>query len=99
MFSLKKGAVEEDVESLIESMLRLIEYMNQNPNFKKDIFNSFSSEDLHKIVRNMDDANISTFNFSLFIGLRKVSCLFLCSILANQDNCDKFCQLLDLLPV
>ena len=82
MFSLKKG--DEDVESLIESMLRLIEYMNQNPNFKKDIFNSFSSEDLQKIVRNMDDNNISLkINEYLFIDLRKVSCLFLCSILAN----------------
>ena len=59
MFSLKKGAADEDVESLIESMLHLIEYMNQNPNFKKDIFNSFSSEDLQKIVRNMEDLNIS----------------------------------------
>jgi predicted CopG family antitoxin len=57
MFSLKRG--DEDVDSLIESMLRLIEYMNQNPNFKKDIFNSFSTEDLQKIVKNMEEQNMS----------------------------------------
>ena len=33
MLSLRKSA-EEDVDSLIDSMLRLIEYMNSNPTFK-----------------------------------------------------------------
>ena len=67
MINLKRGT-EEDVDSLIESMLRLIEYlilchenryMNQNPAFKRDIFKSFSAEDLNKILKNMEDSNIS----------------------------------------
>lgn len=48
MLNLKKNS-ESDIESLIESMIRLIEYMNSNPNFKKKMFESFSSEDLNKI--------------------------------------------------
>jgi hypothetical protein len=41
MLNLKKNS-ESDIESLIESMIRLIEYMNNNPSFKKKMFESFS---------------------------------------------------------
>lgn len=33
--------------------------MNQNPTFKRDIFKSFSAEDLNKILKNMEDSNTS----------------------------------------
>jgi len=58
MFSLKKSG-DEEVDSLIDSMLRLIDYMNSNPSFKKEIFSSFNAEDLNKILRNMNDINLS----------------------------------------
>jgi hypothetical protein len=45
MLNLKKHS-EQDIESLIESMLRLIEYMNNNPGIKRQIFESFNQEDL-----------------------------------------------------
>lgn len=64
MLSLKKGP-EEDVDSLIDSMLRLIEYMNSNPTFKQDIFKSFSQEDLNKILKNMEDSNQSKKLFNI----------------------------------
>lgn len=58
MFTFKKSS-DEEVDSLIDSMLRLIDYMNSNPGFKHDIFNSFNANDLNKILRNMDDSNLS----------------------------------------
>lgn len=41
MLNLKRHS-ENDIESLIESMLRLIDYMNVNPGFKRKIFESFN---------------------------------------------------------
>jgi len=41
MLNLKRHS-ENDIESLIESMLRLIDYMNANPGFKRKIFESFN---------------------------------------------------------
>lgn len=46
----------------------------------------------------MEDTNISK-RKQLNKELRKVSSLFLCSILTNTENCDKFCAFQDLLPV
>ena len=54
MLNFKRGS-DQDVESLIESMLRLIDYMNSSPNFKRNIFQSFSNEDLGKILKNLND--------------------------------------------
>lgn len=48
MINLKKNS-DSDIESLIESMLRLMEYMNSNPSFKRKMFESFNHEDLNKI--------------------------------------------------
>lgn len=41
MLNLKKNS-ESDIDSLVESMLRLIEYMNSNPKIKRQIFESFN---------------------------------------------------------
>lgn len=82
---------DSDIESLIESMLRLIEYMHSNPSFKRKMFESFNSEDLSKIQKNLNDKKNPT--------LRKISCLFLCCILENQENCESFLKLTDLCPV
>ena len=57
MLNFKRGS-DQDVESLIESMLRLIDYMNSSPNFKRNIFQSFSNEDLGKILKNLNDQNM-----------------------------------------
>jgi hypothetical protein len=46
MFAFKKNGGDDEVDSLIDSMLKLIDYMNLNPSFKKDIFNSFNADDL-----------------------------------------------------
>ncbi|CAD8056801.1 unnamed protein product [Paramecium sonneborni] len=90
MLNLKKHS-EQDVDSLIESMLRLIEYMNNNPSIKRQIFESFNQEDLQKILKNLNEKKNSP--------LRKVSCIFLCIVLQNEDNCEDFMKLCDLLPI
>lgn len=41
MLNLRNGS-QNDIESLIESMFRLIDYMNANPAFKRKIFESFN---------------------------------------------------------
>lgn len=89
MFNLKK-VDNNDIDSLIESMLRLIDYMSSNPNIKRKIFESFTSEDLSKILKNLSEKSQT---------LRKASCLFLCIILQNEQNCQHFVQTMDLLPV
>ncbi|CAD8106726.1 unnamed protein product [Paramecium primaurelia] len=90
MINLKKNS-DSDIESLIESMLRLMEYMNANPSFKRKMFESFNHEDLNKIQKNLNDKKNIT--------LRKISCLFLCCILQNEENCESFLKLSDLIPV
>ncbi|CAD8144776.1 unnamed protein product [Paramecium pentaurelia] len=90
MLNLKKHS-EQDVDSLIESMLRLIEYMNNNPAIKRQIFQSFNQEDLEKILNNLNEKKN--------IFLRKVSCIFLCIVLQNEDNCQNFMKFCDLLPI
>ncbi|CAK91830.1 unnamed protein product (macronuclear) [Paramecium tetraurelia] len=90
MINLKKNS-DSDIESLIESMLRLMEYMNQNPSFKRKMFESFNHEDLNKIQKNLNDKKNIT--------LRKISCLFLCCILQNEENCESFLKLSDLIPI
>lgn len=69
MFSIRKTG-DDDVDSLIESMLRLIDYMNHNPTFKKDIFKSFSSDDINKILKNMEDINPSNHSYQNYIDHR-----------------------------
>ncbi|CAD8192602.1 unnamed protein product [Paramecium octaurelia] len=90
MINLKKNS-DSDIESLIESMLRLMEYMNANPSFKRKMFESFNHEDLSKIQKNLNDKKNIT--------LRKISCLFLCCILQNDENCESFLKLSDLIPI
>ncbi|CAD8113953.1 unnamed protein product [Paramecium sonneborni] len=90
MINLKKNS-DSDIESLIESMLRLMEYMNSNPSFKRKMFESFNHEDLNKIQKNLNDKKN--------IMLRKISCLFLCCILQNEENCESFMKLSDLIPI
>ncbi|CAD8117973.1 unnamed protein product [Paramecium sonneborni] len=57
MINLKKNS-DSEIESLIESMLRLMEYMNFNPSFKRKMFESFNNEDLKKIQKNLNDIRI-----------------------------------------
>lgn len=76
MFASKKNGAEEEVDSLIDSMLRLIDYMNQNQPFKKDIFMSFTIEDLQKILHNMEDSNLSMSILNSIIRVTK-SLLFI----------------------
>ncbi|CAD8059769.1 unnamed protein product [Paramecium sonneborni] len=90
MLNLKKHS-EQDMDSLIESMLRLIEYMNNNPSIKRQIFQSFNQEDLQKILKNMNEKKN--------IFLRQISCIFLCVVLQNEENCQDFMKLCDLLPI
>ncbi|CAD8144879.1 unnamed protein product [Paramecium octaurelia] len=90
MLNLKKHS-EQDVDSLIDSMLRLIEYMTNNPAIKRQIFESFNQEDLEKILKNLNEKK------SIF--LRKVSCIFLCIVLQNEENCQNFMRSFDLIPI
>ncbi|EGR31177.1 hypothetical protein IMG5_116480, partial [Ichthyophthirius multifiliis] len=76
-------------EMLIESMSKLIEHIHQNKIHQKEIFDSLTTNDLNKILSNIEDKNIK---------LRKTSCRFLCEILYENNLIQEiFCQLIGIL--
>ncbi|CAK58317.1 unnamed protein product (macronuclear) [Paramecium tetraurelia] len=65
-------------------MLRLIEYMTNNPTIKRQIFESFNQEDLEKILKNLNEKKTFFFEKSLAYF---------------YENCQNFMRSFDLIPI
>ncbi|KAL4490354.1 hypothetical protein ABPG72_004393 [Tetrahymena utriculariae] len=82
---------EQEKTMLIESMAKLIEHIHDSKVHQTEIFNSLTTNDLLKILSNIEDKNLK---------LRKTSCRFLCELLYDNNQVqDLFCELTGVLPI